>query len=456
MVGIRIVLTMTCIFVPLFSAYAQTPDTLWARTYGGVNSDECFEMCQTSDSGFALAGFTNSFGPAGWNVYLIRTDEIGDTLWTRAYGGSTHEYGHCICTSSDGGFVIGGTQQSGDYDIYVTKTDSAGDVIWTKTYGGMMNDMADGVCQSADQGYIITGAANVNNYMTSGDLVLLKLDTNGDTTWVKTYGGSAYDFGSAICRTDDGGYAICGFTNSFGSGGTDIWLLKTDVNGDTSWTRTFGGSDNDEAWALRQTVDGGYILTGYTASYGVGNWDVYVLKTNSAGDSVWAATFGGPHYDVGMSVIQAADNGFVVAGTCNGNDGWVGGDLWLLKIDVNGDTVWTSTIAGNAEDWGYSVHQTGDGGFAVGGKTWSFGAGQCDVYLVRYGPETGSKEHRGAAPANSWFGTTMLNESLVLPVGKHYCVYDISGRIVDPARLCPGIYFIEIDGMVTQKIIKVR
>lgn len=447
--------TVISIFLIFLSAYAQTPDTLWMKTYGGVNSDECFEMCQTPDSGFALVGFTNSFGAGDWDVYLLRTDEYGDTLWTHTYGGSTPEYGHCMCVSPDGGFVIGGVQHSGDYDIYVFKTDSLGNVLWTKTYGGMMNDMAEGLCRSMDQGYMVTGAANVNNYMTSGSLVLLKLDANGDTVWVKTYGGSGYDFGSAICPTNDGGYAICGFTNSFGSGGSDIWLLKTDANGDTLWTKTYGGSGDEEAWAVQQTADGGYILTGYTGSYGAGNWDVYVIRTSSSGDAIWARTFGGPQYDIGMSVIQTFDNAYVVTGTCNGNNEWVGGDLWLLKLNANGDTVWTGSIGGSAEDWGYSVYQTGDGGFAVGGKTWSFGAGQCDVFLVRYGPETGVEEYRGIAPQNKRLGATILRGPLILPVGSCLRIFDIMGRGVEANNITSGIYFIEQAGAVVQVIVKV-
>jgi hypothetical protein len=133
----------------------------------------------------------------------------------------------------------------------------------------------------------------------------------------------------------------------------------------------------------------------------------------------------------------------------------VGGDLWLLKIDANGDTVWTSTIAGDAEDWGYCVHQTDDGGFAVGGKTWSFGAGQCDVCLIRYGPETGLEEYRGSVPECKKLGATILTGPLVLPVGNGYRIFDIMGRRVKPNNVTRGIYFVEQAGEVVQIIVKV-
>lgn len=437
-----------------FFAFAQAPDTLWTRTYGYADSDECFEMCSTPDYGYVLTGFTNSFGSGDWDVYLLRTDDSGDTLWTITYGGTTNEFAHCMCVSPDGGFVIGGVLQSGDYDIYVFKTDSLGSILWTKTYGGMMNDMADGVCVTTDGGYMITGAANVNNYMTSGDLVLLKLDADGDTVWVKTYGGSSYDFGSAISPTADSGFIICGLTNSFGSGGSDIWLLKIDAEGDTAWTRTFGGYSDDEAWAVQQTSDGGYIITGYTASFGVDNWDVYVVKTNSGGDSLWAKIYGGSGYDVGMSATETQDNGYAVTGTLDGNNEWMGGDVLLLKLDANGDSVWVTSIGGTGEDWGYSVYQTSAGEYIIGGKTWSFGAGQFDVYLVKFGSGATLEEYQGMSNDREWLGATILRGSLPMIPDNNFKIFNITGCKITTRNPAPGIYFIESEGRVLQKVIK--
>ena len=199
---------------------------------------------------------------------------------------------------------------------------------------------------------------------------------------MKTFGGSKVDNGSSIQQTADGGYIIAGETSSYGAGAADVWLIKTDASGDTAWTRTFGGSESDHGRSIQQTADGGYIIAGETNSYGAGVFDVLLIKTDASGDMVWTRTFGGSEDDGGYSIQKTADGGYIIAGytTSYGAGGY---DVWLIKTDASGDMVLTSTFGGSGSDRGNSIQQTADGGYIIVGRTSSYGAGGRDVLLIK-------------------------------------------------------------------------
>jgi len=226
-----------------------------------------------------------SYGTGYSDVYLIKTDSFGDTRWTRTYGGPSWDGGYSVVLTSDGGYIIAGETWSfgaGVIDIYLIKTDSLGDTIWTKTYGGTGWDCGRSVTQTSDGGYIIAGYTE--SYGVGGDFYLIKTDENGDTIWTRTYGGTGWDCGRSVAQTSDGGYIIAGYTRSYGAGADDVYLIKTDSLGDTLWTRTYGGTDYEYGYLLAQTSDGGYIVVGNTYSYGAGMTDVYLIKTDSLGN----------------------------------------------------------------------------------------------------------------------------------------------------------------------------
>jgi hypothetical protein len=187
-----------------------------------------------------------------------------DTLWTRTYGGSNDDYAWSVEQTADGGYIVAGSTNSfgaGDFDCYLVKTNSQGDTLWTRTYGGSDDDRATSIQQTADGGYIVAGFT-LSFGAGSGDFYLVKTNSLGDTLWTRTYGGSSDDKGFSVQRTADGGYIVAGFTLSFGAGGYDFYLVKTNSQGDTLWTRTYGGSNQDEARSAQQTADGGYIVAG--------------------------------------------------------------------------------------------------------------------------------------------------------------------------------------------------
>ena len=314
---------------------------IFQKTYGGTSYDYGESVQQTTDGGYIIAGWTYSYGAGSYDVYIIKIDAQGDTLWTRTYGGTDYDYGYSVQQTTDGGYIIAGWTASygaGGYDVYLIKTDAQGDTLWTRTYGGTDYDYSYSVQQTTDGGYIIagfTGSYGANPDSTS-DIWLIKTDSLGDTLWTKTYGGTSDDHGLSVQQTTDGGYIIAGVTNSYGAGGYDVYLIKTDAQGDTLWTRTYGGTDYDCGSSVQQTTDGGYIIAGVTNSYGAGGYDVYLIKTDAQGDTLWTRTYGGTDYDCGSSVQQTTDGGYIIAGVTN-SYGAGGYDVYLIKTDENGN-----------------------------------------------------------------------------------------------------------------------
>jgi hypothetical protein len=198
-----------------------------------------------------------------------------------------------------------------------------------------------------------------------------------DTLWTRTYGGSSYDEAQCVQQTADGGYIVAGSTWSSGLLQFNFWLIKTDASGDSVWSRIFGGTSDEYCFSVQQTFDDGYVLAGWTESFGAGSRDFWLVKTNTNGDSLWSRTFGGASDDECTSVEQTSDGGYMLAGS-TGSFGAGVYDFWLVKTDGNGNLQWSRTFGGGSEDRCYSAQQTADGGCILAGYTRSFGAGQSD------------------------------------------------------------------------------
>lgn len=359
-------------------------DTLWTRTYGGTVDDYGMFVRQTTDGGFIFLGEVESFGAGDRDIWLLKGDSGGDTVWTRTYGGVGREYGYSIELTDDGGYIIGGSTSSygaGLMDVYLVKTDSIGDTLWTRYYGGGETELGCYAEETDDGGYIFVGyTASFGSG--SSDIYLLKTDSQGDTIWTRTYGGIGVDIAWRCQQTDDGGYIIAGETDSYGAGDRDVYLLKVDAVGDTVWTRAYGGTDSDGACYVEQTSDGDYIITGYTASLGAGGDDFFLLKVNSAGNIQWYRTYGGSGDDVAWPVRQTSDGGYIVSGqtTSFGAGDW---DVYMVRTDAAGHLIWSQTYGGPAREYGWSIDLASDGGYIVNGFTESFGAGGIDLYFLR-------------------------------------------------------------------------
>lgn len=364
------------------------PPLEWEKTYGGdlVDWGRCVQ--QTSDGGFIVSGAYNRNVYSPWQgyVYLLKLDALGNITWDQRYGIVPYEnIGQCLQQTSDGGYIIAGfTGYNYHYDAYILKTDSIGNLLWTRTLG--LFDFADdtlSVQQTTDGGYILTGWTGSYG-AGSSDVWLIKLTATGGDEWIRTYGGIDLDGGDYVRCTSDGGYIIVGTTHSFDSGGNgDIWVIKTNANGNESWNHSFGGRYLDVGKNIQQTKEGGYIISGSTSSFGVGNSDVWLIKTDSSGNEQWNSTFGGSHWDEGKSVIQTADAGYFITGDYTDP---VREDLemYMIKTDENGIEEWSSIIDHNGvTDSGSYGIQTHDGGYIITGETGKYNLAAVDVLLIK-------------------------------------------------------------------------
>jgi hypothetical protein len=407
----------------------------WEKIYGETSDEWGFSIQQTNDGGYVITG-SKSF----LKVSLIKTDNNGDSLWTKNFDG---DVGYSVQQTNDGGYIITGLKSVFDSsfnlegNVFLIKTDENGDSLWTKTFGGTENELGRSIQQTNDGGYIITGYTNSFGNGTE-DLYLIKTDNNGDSLWTKTFGDTNGEEGYSVQQTNDGGYIITGVKSFFSNGLTlDIYLIKTDENGDSLWTKTFGGTSNETGSSIQQTNDGGYIISGSTWSFGNGVTDVYLIKTDENGDSLWTKTYGGTGRETGSSIQQTNDGGYIITGSTQsfGNGGY---DVWLIKTDGNGDSLWTKTYGGIDDDGGSSVQQTNDGGYIITGYTSSFGNGDIDIYIIKTD---------GNGNITSTFNIPNLPTNRKLEK-----VVDILGRETKPPKNTP---FIEIydDGSVEKKVI---
>jgi len=363
---------------------ATSPSPPFCKAIGGEKFDVGVSLIQTSDSGYAIAGFTISFGAGEADVYVVKLDANGNLQWTKTIGGPGNEAGNSLIQTSDGGYAIAGTTTSfgaGGADVYVVKLDATGNLQWTRTIGGKKEDWGSLLIQTSDGGYAIAGFTRSSG-AGEFDVYVVKLDAKGNLRWTRTIGGPKGDEGYSLIQTSDGGYAIAGYTESFGAGEWDVYVVKLDASGNLQWTKTIGGPADEIGNSLIQTSDGGYAIAGFTRSFGAGEADVYVVKLDANGNLQWTKTIGGESEESVRSIIQTSDGGYAITGFTK-SFGAGSGDVYLVKLDANGNLQWTKTIGGPGDEAGPSLIQTSDGGYAIAGATNSFGAGEWDVYVVK-------------------------------------------------------------------------
>jgi predicted secreted protein len=371
--------------IKISSQYTDMPYEAWNKTFGGTALDWGWSVQETTDNGFIIAGETVSFGSGGYDAWLIKTDSNGNETWNKTFGGYAKDGGRSIHQTSDNGYIIGGYADSYGYpghDVWLIKTDNEGNEEWDSIFGGLASDAAFSVLQTSDQGYIALGY--VDSYGAgSHDIWLIKTDTSGNEEWNRTFGTYEWDSGYSVQQTSDGDFIIIGTTKSYGSGGQDAWLIKTDEFGNETWNKTYGGANNDWGSSVVMTDDGGFLLTGDTRSYGPGGYDIWIIKTDKYGNEQWRRIYGDSESDdTGYSLKKTNDGGYIITGTKTSFDTDLT-DVWLIKTDVDGYMQWNLTIDGGFDDWSYSVDETSDGGYIITGLTNSFGSGDYDLWLIK-------------------------------------------------------------------------
>jgi hypothetical protein len=376
---------MAAILVPSF----LTAQTTFQRTYGGASYDNGFSVQQTAEGGYVVAGGTRSFGAGDCDVYLIKVNALGDTMWTRTYGGAGSQGAYSVQQTADGGYVMAGstadTVSLFEYG-YLVRTDSIGETLWTRTFGPDSQDIqwVNEIQQTDDGGFVFVGWATGDAFYEISYVV--RTDANGDTLWTRGLCDpeSGYCRAYSVQQTKDHGYIVSGAKSPLDSGYSDTYLVKLDSGGGTTWSATFGDTGYQTGYSVEQTADGGYIAVGASGySDQSDGHDVYLVRTDAAGNPLWTKVLREANDQAGNTVHQTPDGGFALCG-------WTGiimtdssSDAYLVRTDANGDTLWTTTFGGSSKDVGCSFQPTGDGGYVIAGYTSSFGTGGEDVWLIK-------------------------------------------------------------------------
>lgn len=345
--------------------------------YGNANEQDAYPMTKPASGGFLIGGSSRGNNAGGKDALLLRTDDNGSLQWSRTYGGSGDETAFGVNALSNGGYAACGESFSASAagDAFLFRTDSAGNLLWWKNYGSPYYDIAYSFLQLSDGGFVLAGLTETNpgDY----DAFLIRTDSNGDTLWTKIFGGPGIDHAVQVIQTNDGGFFFCGKILSYGAGYCDCWLVKTDANGNLQWTNFIGGAGWDEAMSVVERPDG-YALCGGTNSGGQGNYDFLLFKTDLSGNLQWAKAYGGSNVEASYSIVDVPGRGYAFCGYTETfgpghSRGTDSANVWLIHTDYAGDTIWARAFGGSLKEECFSVQITNDSGFALTGYTTSFG-----------------------------------------------------------------------------------
>ncbi len=373
-----------------------------------------------------------------------------DTLWTRIFDIGESDYGKCVQQTDDDGYIVlgaTGTETCPTFcDVILIKTDADGITQWSRIIADSNNEWGESVQQTTDGGYIITGGTDSYG-PGSTSVFLIKTDSLGNTVWDRTYGGWSEDLGCCVQQTFDGGYIITGWTQSFGAGFSDVYLIKTDTSGNEEWSRTFGDNYPDFGHSIRQTLDGGYVITGTTSTVGP-YYRLYLLKTDSLGNEEWHRTFGGSGYECGYSVQQTSDGGFIITGSTFADSS--GADVYLIKTDSSGNEEWHYSSVMSGCDYGYCVQQTLDGGYIVTGETWIASTLSTNVYVIKTdasGNEEWYRTFGGSTPSTGYSVRQTADRGYIIAGCTDTGSGDVwlirlanEGTNIDDLRLNPAVF----------------
>ncbi len=371
-------------FISLLFSYvsAQT----FVKAFGGAQEEFAYSFQNTDNNGFVVAGRTFSVGVGGWDSYITRMNANGDTLWFKTYGNTQYDEFQDVDTTSDGGFIAVGHTWTNDWagNVYVVRTDGNGTVIWSKEFGGAtgLSDKGYSIRETSDGGFIVCGTTATYG-SGSDDVYVLKITSAGALSWSAVIGtAGANEAGREVQQTSDGGYIVAGYTDGSGTSFYDVYLIKLNSAGTVQWKKTYGGSSYDFAYTVQQTTDGGFVLGATTNSFGAGNWDAYLIKTDASGTLQWSKTYGMSGEDRVQCARQTSDGGYILCGRSS-SFGAGNFDATLHKTDANGNLQWTKGFGGGGDDQGWYVRQLSNNAYALCGYTVSFGAGIKDALMIR-------------------------------------------------------------------------
>lgn len=375
-----------------------------------------------------------------WFISFVNFSPAQNIKFNYTYGNMPYNYGRRIIETNDKGFMILGNVSSveGNSNIALIRIDSTGVIIFQKTLGDQSLYWANDFIPTSDKGYLIAGITHKNPEK-GYDMLLIKTDSNANIIWEKSFGGEGWDIANAVKETKDNAYLVAGQTYSYGAANENMYVIKTNTDGDTIWTKTFGGDSIDYATSLEIMYDSTYLIAGATNSFGFGNFDGFVLNLEKNGDTIWTMVYGEDKEDIIYSIKQTPDSGYVFVGSTMSYDA-VEHESWLMRYDKNGNYVWKlpefwtigpgddvsyhvniddsarylitgfTTGAGNGgrelhitvmgdyvdykcslsagytgDDVGYYASQTSDGGYVIIGEAEGLGIGIYNIYVLKFG-----------------------------------------------------------------------
>ena len=385
-----------------------------SRTYGGAGTDLANSVQATTDGGYIVAGSTSSFDGGGFDGWLLKFDALGNVVWQKTYGdvGGDQAF-YDVRQTGDGGYIVAGITRASagaNPDAWVLKLDKVGNITWQKTYGDGGYDTANAVQPLSGGGYIVLGA--VDPSANPGRIWLIKLDASGEIVWQERY-GAGWDGGSSVQPTADGGFILAGVTAAGINDAPHALFARFDSNGSVVWQKVYQGISAEGIGSFAPTGDGGFIAAGWTASFGAGGSDAWVIKLDAIGNVTWERAYGGTNYDAARSIRPTGDGGYIVAGTTN-SYGAGNSDAWLLKLDAVGNIIWQRTYGGTSNDYAYSVILGPGGGYIVAGYTDSFGAGGNDAWVLSVDANGAITGCAMSAPSN----TTPISGAVTVHAGN--------------------------------------
>lgn len=474
------------IAVTLFTADTLPQVLQWTQTYGGNGQDGGEAMTMTGSGDIVITGY-KSPAPFGYrDVIMMKTDGQGNEIWSKLYNLNLNDYGRSIRNTQDGGFIIAGMTEVNPqtFDPFMIKTDAAGNIQWQRQYdyGFGADDRAHSVWQTSDGGYIAAGQTwLMHGAFGNYDIYIIKTDANGNVQWKRVYyrENEGADVALAIQQLSDGGYIIGGFTHS---SQWASYIIRTDSIGNTVWSNVYPGSWQSECYDILATSDGGFIFTGTESSFET-DTDVLITKLDASGNLIWKKIYGTINAEQGNSIKQLPGGGYIIAGMSSTES--TSYDMYVIKTNSAGDTLWSSIIGGQGDDRAFSVVSPQPGAYYVSGCSWSFGLGYGDIYLMKItesltgnignnsAPQSFSLEQNYPNPFNP---ATTIKFSLPESGMVSLNVFDASGRLVENlvksnfsagthevkwngSAYSSGIYFyvLKSDGFsVTKKMILVK
>jgi len=378
--------TLTCLFLCMMIGVAcnrkDSPVVKWDHTFGGAKDEEAKAIIATADGGLAFCGWTASSDSGKNDAWIVRLNKEGQRLWEKTYGDSAADEATALAELKSGGFIVSGAKTiNGKADAWLLRLDDRGELLWEKNYGGKEFDKAESFVVTVDGDFVVCGGTRSQG---AGllDAWIFRVDSTGNLLWEKTFGGEKFDRINSIITMPEGGFAVCGQTSSSGAGSVDFWLMRLDSQGQVLWEKTFGGAKPDWGEKVIRTTDGGFAFCGETQSQGAGEWDVWVLRLNNTGEILWDKIFGGAKNDWANAIVQTSDGGFLLCGI-TASKGLDEDEAWVLRLDAEGNLLWDKPMGGAQHENTYAITATSAGEYVFAGATSSKGAGGKDGWVIK-------------------------------------------------------------------------